>query len=615
MAYGSQSNHQNNKNMEYKRLNIRSVIKGKIGNVFCRALKMKRPQTIDLKGYQLIKDLTPPYSIETKKNRVGIYQNEWGQKVVIKKVPYLLENLDSIYLRNEAYILKTLNMVNMKERIFPKFDDFLEENNQVSFITEYFDGKGMNTIDKKSRCREILKTFSMLRELSENLKNQNFLGLPVRKPFYYLFSFAMNLTRLIIKNPSKTSRYLKFGALFYRSYIRVILGDYTLGFVHRDLYPDNILYSAKKHAVVIIDWESSIVSDSLYDLAQIVMIYTHEIGIENTIAFLKANINNSSEARRFVGLVIFNSIQILTNNRVDHPVFKETETFLDTLTDNIIPAIFRKKSPFEIINSITLNVISIFYKITKLSKYSTKKSIILCYHSIGDTGWRYSVRTNNFKKQLDFLKNNYKLKSLREILADKNGGVHITFDDGYRDVADNAFPLLEKINAKATMFVLSNYQTADKKELDNNLPLLDYRQIKFLSKNGWEIGCHTKTHANLRQLTDSELKDEIIDSKKMLEKKLGISIKYFSYPKGIYSEKIIEYVKNSKYDAAFTVDGYDINPKNQNAMKLSRISIEGGLKPEQVEALLSPLGLFVTGVFIKILIFKERYFKKERFIA
>ena len=88
-------------------MNIHKVFLGKIANVLTPYLLRGKviPQTIE--GYTLIKDLTPIYT--SRKNRIGLYQNASGEKVVIKRVQFIMETLDYLYMKNEAKTLKILS--------------------------------------------------------------------------------------------------------------------------------------------------------------------------------------------------------------------------------------------------------------------------------------------------------------------------------------------------------------------------------------------------------------------------------------------------------------------------------------------------------------------------
>lgn len=592
--------------MKYKQLNIKNLIVGKIGNVLNNLFKIDDSEPLNIRDYKFVKDLTPSY--KSIKYRVCVYLDGGGRKVLVKAVNCRIENLQSIYLRNEAFILSTLKNLNLESSVFPTFLDFIEKDNYVVLITEYVDSRNLDTLSVEARSEVVINSVVQLRQLSNYLKEQKFVDLPVRKPFYYLLSFPLNLFKVVLKNPKSTFMYLNFCVLFYRNYLEVLWGNYTLGLVHRDLYPDNILYSAKE-GITVIDWESAIVSDAIYDIAVVSMIYAKEFGVNETINFLNANLQTVSEKRRFVALAVFNSVQILSIQSRNHEVSRDVGDFLEVVVKEIYTKIIQKKSLFEIIYLFTLNLISLFYKITKLPKHSTGKKIVLCYHSVSDKPWRYSVDTENFTKQVKFLKKYYNPIPLGELLENEAGGVSFTFDDGYSDVIENALPILEKNKLYATMFVIGDYKKVNRIELDNNYPIINYDDIKFLHKKGWEIGYHTTTHSNLGEINNTSLESEIIKGRADLEKRLGFPIRYFAYPKGVYSENIIKFVKKAKYDAAFTTDGYDLK-KDAVKTKLSRISIENELSSQQLEALLSPLGLFVSGLFMKILVFKSKYITK-----
>ena len=585
-------------------MHISNILLAKIGNVLNGFFSHEKKPLPQLEKYTLIKDLTPPYKVQ--RNRVGLFENNNKQKVIIKRVSYGIKNMEAIYSQNEAFTLKTITKVTSGNSVAPKFIEYFDEPHVVGFASEYFEGgKNIENFNQSTRSDVAIETFSLLKKLSNTLEHGNFYGLAVRKPVMYLLSFPINIAKVLKKKPSQKKKLLSYTLLFYKYYFSVLFGKYSLGLVHRDLYPDNILYSQKLHKIKITDWESAVISDSLYDLAQISMIYYEDIGVEKLISFLNKTLKNSEEKKRFIGLALFNGIQIVGNLKVNDPVSHQTEKFLDVLVTKILPGIVNKKSPFEIINGITLTVIYGINHFFGLPKFSKKKRIILCYHSIGKSGWRFACPTHDFAYQLDYLKKHAKIVSLPKLLEEKTGGVTITFDDGYLDVLENAFPLLEKIHAEATMFALADESHPNRTELDNKLPIMSVDQLKFLHKNGWEIGSHTATHSHLAKISDEQLHREIVDSKKILEDKLGFSLRYFAYPKGIYSKRIIEYVEKAQYDLAFTVDGYAVANNNKDRFEISRISIDGELSRNQFEALLSPLGIFVSGIYMRLLKFKE----------
>lgn len=265
------------------------------------------------------------------------------------------------------------------------------------------------------------------------------------------------------------------------------------------------------------------------------------------------------------------------------------------------------KSPFEIINSFSLSVVSILNKFLGLNRLNKKLKFILCYHSIGDSGWRFSTPVSDFEEQVQFLSENFRVKSLTETLSSDDGAVVITFDDGYKDVYVNAFPVLKKYGMTGTIFVLGDNTCANRYEMENSLEFMSDDEIKHLKKEGWIIGSHSNTHANFHKLSKKNLVYEINQSKLNLEKKLGFEISIFAYPKGKYNDQIIDIVKKAGYSHAFTVDSGFFSLKNN--MKITRLPMEGVVGINQFSAMLSYLGLLVESVFMEVLKIKERYLK------
>ena len=73
---------------------------------------------------------------------------------------------------------------------------------------------------------------------------------------------------------------------------------------------------------------------------------------------------------------------------------------------------------------------------------------------------------------------------------------------------------------------------------------------------GMVIGSHTLTHLNLPNAAPEDAVKEIKESKAVLEQKLGINIRHFSYPNSgpydYFNERIREYVIEANYDSSCT---------------------------------------------------------------
>jgi peptidoglycan/xylan/chitin deacetylase (PgdA/CDA1 family) len=120
------------------------------------------------------------------------------------------------------------------------------------------------------------------------------------------------------------------------------------------------------------------------------------------------------------------------------------------------------------------------------------------------------------------------------------GSVSITFDDGFRNFADSALPVLEHHRLPATIFVVSRYcgqmnnwpsQSAAKIP---RLPLLTWAELAALPSL-ISIGAHTTTHPDLTRLPAEECEREMSECRSEIEQRLGRPARWLAYPYGACS--------------------------------------------------------------------------------
>ena len=165
------------------------------------------------------------------------------------------------------------------------------------------------------------------------------------------------------------------------------------------------------------------------------------------------------------------------------------------------------------------------------------------------------IYENIFREHMKYLKdNNFSVITFEDLnnigwrnRFDKNKKyIIITFDDGYVDNYELAFPILKEFNFKATIFLMgeSTYNEWDvKADGEKSFPLMLVEMIKEMQDYGIEFGAHTFNHPKLNKLSNDEIKHQIVDVKKPLEEKIGREIITFAYPYGIlndYAKKMVE---------------------------------------------------------------------------
>lgn len=189
---------------------------------------------------------------------------------------------------------------------------------------------------------------------------------------------------------------------------------------------------------------------------------------------------------------------------------------------------------------------------------TTKKIPVLMYHSINyEKNNILRVPKEKFAAQMKWLYDNgYSTLSLDEVYDavanDKEvpeKSVVLTFDDGYKDNYENAFPVLKKYNFKATVFMITD-EIGDSKN-----GYLTAEQIKEMDSYGIRVESHTLDHPDLDSLSYEKQYKELAESKATLEKLLGRTVNFIAYPSGRYDSNTIKAAKKAGYKMCFKMKG------------------------------------------------------------
>lgn len=240
---------------------------------------------------------------------------------------------------------------------------------------------------------------------------------------------------------------------------------------------------------------------------------------------------------------------------------------------------------------------------------------VLCYHKVSRDPHPFfrPLDPEDFERQVLFLKEHYTVLDLEELI-DRSirgdippKGVAITFDDGYRDNYDVAFPILRRHGVPATVFLTTSAINNERKIWHDRIfdsfrfsssndqtmvledvldraksmssgerrtyvarieeilmpevpeefrsPMLSWNQVLEMHQAGITFGSHTCTHPNLAREDLAEVTEELAASKRDIEERLGSKVTLLAYPLGRkqdYSSDVQAAAQKAGYKCAFT---------------------------------------------------------------
>ena len=124
--------------------------------------------------------------------------------------------------------------------------------------------------------------------------------------------------------------------------------------------------------------------------------------------------------------------------------------------------------------------------------------------------------------------------------------VYLTFDEGYEaGYTAQILDVLKENNVKATFFITAHYM--------NTQPEL----VKRMIDEGHIVGNHTVNHKSMPDLSEEQIKDEIMKLHSSIYDKFGYEMKYIRPPMGEYSERTLAIMKNLAYTTVLWSFAYD----------------------------------------------------------
>lgn len=157
----------------------------------------------------------------------------------------------------------------------------------------------------------------------------------------------------------------------------------------------------------------------------------------------------------------------------------------------------------------------------------------------------------------------------------------LTIDDAYREAYTVAYPLLQELGFRPTLFVISGYIGYG--------AYVEWEHLHELASAGWIIGCHSYDHIPLRGLSAAELEQQINNAGQILADRLGVPVDSYCYPYGSLDATVVEAIRDAGYRTAFTLNPLAYQPRN-DLLRLNRLNVPYDMSLDEFMQILPKTG-------------------------
>ncbi len=230
---------------------------------------------------------------------------------------------------------------------------------------------------------------------------------------------------------------------------------------------------------------------------------------------------------------------------------------------------------------------------------------ILCYHVVeSPSDTHFAISREEFLRQVHYLKDTgYNVISLQDLVRYYEGeldslpenAVVITVDDGWKCTYDIIYKELSRLDIPFTAFLYPKYI------LGGNYSL-NWDQVREMADNGVDIQSHTLSHGYLTRQASKQgsgyetwLRNELLESKRILEEKTGKPVSVLAYPYGAYDGFVAGATANAGYSAALSCNFGSVSSET-DPFRLNRVVIDRSTTFAQFRKYLGADRLEITDV-------------------
>jgi methionyl-tRNA formyltransferase/peptidoglycan/xylan/chitin deacetylase (PgdA/CDA1 family) len=174
-----------------------------------------------------------------------------------------------------------------------------------------------------------------------------------------------------------------------------------------------------------------------------------------------------------------------------------------------------------------------------------QRIVVLLYHRVNDEMRdQLTIGIEQFDQQMALLARRCRLVDIRDVVAGRvtrdttRPIVAVTFDDGYRDNYEHAFPVLLRNRVPAAFFVSTGKIGVDVafdhdlRRIGHGLPTMTWEHLREMHAAGYTIGSHSVSHLDCGKASLDQVRAELRESRERLSGELGLDQLIFAYPYG-----------------------------------------------------------------------------------